>query len=196
MLRSTVLKVIPLVAAGALFSFSTQAAWHIDNAKSQVNFVSVKKDHVAEAHHFESISGALFENGTFSVDIDLTSVNTGIDIRDVRMKKHLFNTEQYPSANLKAVVSKRLIAQLPVGETIKTKVQAKLSLLTQVQDVEVAVSVTKVSADTILVTSLKPLLIKAQDYKLVAGIDKLRELAGLSRIGYTVPVSFVLRLTK
>jgi hypothetical protein len=54
--------------------------------------------------------------------------------------------------------------------------------------------VTKLANGSLLVNSVKPVIIKAVDFNLVKGIEKLRQLAGLPSISTTVPVSFVLRL--
>jgi hypothetical protein len=47
-----------------------------------------------------------------------------------------------------------------------------------------------------LVTTVQPVIIKAEDFALVAGINKLQALAKLPSIAYTVPVSFVLTFQK
>lgn len=44
--------------------------------------------------------------------------------------------------------------------------------------------------------SFQPIIVNANEFDLVAGIDKLREIAGLSSISQAVPVSFVLTLTQ
>jgi hypothetical protein len=47
-----------------------------------------------------------------------------------------------------------------------------------------------------VVTTLQPVIIKAEDFALVAGINKLKSLASLPSIAYSVPVSFVLTFTE
>ncbi|WP_315980780.1 hypothetical protein [Aliamphritea spongicola] len=46
----------------------------------------------------------------------------------------------------------------------------------------------------VLASSSQPVVLSAETYGLTAGIDKLKSLAGLDYIGYTVPVSFSLML--
>lgn len=47
-----------------------------------------------------------------------------------------------------------------------------------------------------MVSSFQPIIINANEFGLVAGVDKLRDIAGLSSISQAVPVSFVLTLTQ
>ena len=67
-------------------SVASATQWQINNNESQVNFISTKKVNIAEVHQFDKIAGNLAETGEFSLAIDLASVNTGIEIRDSRMK--------------------------------------------------------------------------------------------------------------
>ena len=43
---------------------------------------------------------------------------------------------------------------------------------------------------TITVNSITPMIIDADSFNLVAGINKLKEIAGLKSITYTVPLTF------
>jgi hypothetical protein len=54
----------------------------------------------------------------------------------------------------------------------------------------------KLSETNMVVTTQEPVIIKAEDFALVAGINKLKSLAHLPSIAYSVPVSFVLTFTE
>jgi polyisoprenoid-binding protein YceI len=69
-------------------------------------------------------------------------------------------------------------------------VTGNLSFHGQTQAVVIDVNVTKTNNKTLLVSTTKPFFIKADAYGVVAGINKLKELAALSSIDYVVPVSF------
>ncbi len=56
--------------------------------------------------------------------------------------------------------------------------------------------VTKLSAGRFVVASLRPVIVNAAAFELAAGIEKLREVAGLPSIGGSVPVSFVLTFAR
>jgi dihydrodipicolinate synthase/N-acetylneuraminate lyase len=64
------------------------------------------------------------------------------------------------------------------------------------QTIMLDVSVIKLSADKILVNTIKPFFIQADAYGVVAGINKLKELASLPSINYVVPVSFSVTFTR
>lgn len=170
------------------------AGWQIDNAQSQLNFISIKKENVAEVHRFGDLSGEVDENGKFELVIALESVNTGIQIRDSRMRSFLFNVAEFPEAKLTANLSPAFINNLTVGQSELTMVKTELSLHDQKHPLNIDVLVTKVSETSLLVVSAKPVLLNVADYDLVQGVEKLRDLAGLPSISHAVPVSFYLSL--
>lgn len=170
------------------------AGWQIDNTQSQLNFISIKKENVAEVHRFGKLSGEMDENGQFELAIALESVNTGIQIRDSRMRSFLFNVAEFPEAKLTANLSPAFINNLTVGQSELTMVKTELSLHDQKHPLNIDVLVTKVSETSLLVVSAKPVLLNVADYDLVQGVEKLRDLAGLPSISHVVPVSFYLSL--
>jgi polyisoprenoid-binding protein YceI len=187
-------KSIALLAT-VIFSLNVQASdWVVDNEQSQLSFVSVKKVNIAEVHHFSQLSGGLTEGGEFIMDIELASVNTGIEIRDSRMKEFLFKVTDFPEARLSAQLDTELFESLAVGESAPATVEGNLSLHGQQQMLSFDVLVTKVSAEKLLVVSAQPAILNVADYELTQGVEKLRELAGLPSISQAVPVSFYLTL--
>jgi polyisoprenoid-binding protein YceI len=178
-----------------LLSVGAQAAdWQVDNSQSKLNFISTKKEHVAEVHHFESLSGELSSEGQFSLAVDLASVKTGFDIRDQRMQEFLFNVADFPKANINAKLDPAAIEALAVGESKLFAVDGELSLHGQSQPLTFNVLVSKLSEDKLLAVSAQPVVLNVADYELVKGVEKLRELAGLPSISHAVPVSFYLTL--
>lgn len=170
------------------------ADWQLDNEQSQLNFISIKKGDVAEVHQFDRLTGSLSESGAFTVDIDLESVNTNIDIRDQRMREFLFNVVEFPAASLSAQVDPKLVADLSIGMSQTATVDAKLTLHGQTQKLSIDVMLTKLSDTTLMLVSAKPLVLNVSDFELVQGVEKLRELAGLPSISHAVPISFYLTL--
>lgn len=189
-----------IVKTISLFSFlvagvSAHAAdWQLDNDQSQLNFISTKKGDVAEVHHFDRLTGSLSDSGAFTVDIDLESVNTNIDIRDQRMREFLFNVVEFPAASLSAQVDPKLVADLSIGMSHTATVDAELSLHGQTQKLSIDVMLTKLSDTKLMLVSAKPLVLNVSDFELVQGVEKLRELAGLPSISHAVPISFYLTL--
>ncbi|WP_206483223.1 YceI family protein [Thalassotalea sp. G2M2-11] len=186
-----------LIGFLALFlSFSVLANWQLDNQASVVSFTTLKKTHVAENHRFHQIAATISEQGKVALSIDLTSVDTKVAIRDQRMKEYLFNVKQFPKASFSAQVPVKQITALEQGSSDILTVTGLIELHGQKQQLPVKVMVTKVSDDRILVSSIEPILIQAQAFDLIKGINKLAELAKLPSITTTVPVSFVLSFTQ
>ena len=186
----------PILFLGLLLmsSVAFSADWQIDNAASQLSFISVKKTHIAEVHQFETLSGGVTDAGQITVEIDLNSVNTGIEIRDNRMREFLFDVVSFPTAIISGQVELSFLDTLDIGQSAETSVDATLSLHGETASVALDMLVTKLSEQQLLVTSVKPVILNVTDFALVAGVEKLQELAGLPSISLAVPVSFYLTL--
>lgn len=170
----------------------SHAEWMLDSGKSTLSFVSTKAVDVGEVHHFERLSGAVDKAGKAKLSIDLTSVNTAIEIRDERMQNLLFETDRFPDAVLATEVPIEALARLQSGETQALTLDGELSIHGITAPVSSEVSVIKLADGSLQVNSNKPLLLNAKDLSLLKGIEKLREVAGLPSISQSVAVSFQL----
>ncbi|WNC71913.1 YceI family protein [Thalassotalea psychrophila] len=173
-------------------SLPTLATWQLDNEQSIVSFVSVKKADVAESHHFDLLEGMIQTNGTAKVKIALASVNSGIEIRNTRLKEMLFKTDVFPSAIITANISNKFIDELALSASSEIMLQGRLELNDKKKSVQIPTWVTKVSETKLMVTSIKPVIINAKDFGLEEGVQQLKEIASLPSISNAVPVSFVL----
>ncbi|MGK0411500.1 MAG: polyisoprenoid-binding protein YceI [Shewanella psychromarinicola] len=189
-------KWLPFLAASLLSTSVMAGDWQVNQDHSRVSFISIKKADIAEVHHFKQVAGELTDAGAFSLSIDLTSVDTGIEIRDQRMQTVLFEVAQFPKLTLDAVVNPKLLAGLKVGDTLTTQVEATISLHGQKQQKSFEVLVAKLSDKKMVISSLAPVIIQANEFGLVSGVEKLKEMAGLPSISLAVPVSFVLTLAQ
>jgi polyisoprenoid-binding protein YceI len=183
------MKNIFLLTLLSFFSFQSLAGWELSSEVSSVNFLSTKQEHITESHYFKSMSGEITDAGIFSLDINLSSVETNIGIRNERMQKWLFETASFAHASISADVSD-VLKEAKKDSVTKATVKAVLDLHGMRKEVSVNVLVSNVDNDHLVVSTIAPLLINAGDYKLVKGIAKLQELAGLKSIGLTVPVTF------
>jgi polyisoprenoid-binding protein YceI len=178
-----------------LFASPALAQWELDNARSSIDFVSVKNAAIAESHHFASLVGYIGGDGNASITINLDSVETLIPIRNERMRKMLFGTDEYPTASVSTAVDPAVLAAVAKGGTVSTEVPVKLSLHGMENTLTAPVVVIG-EADTLRVVSARPILIGADDYNLGAGIEALREVAGLATISTAVPVTINLLFTR
>ncbi|ATC93380.1 YceI family protein [Pseudoalteromonas tunicata] len=184
-----------LCSALCLSSMPLLAHWQIDNSLSRVNFVSVKKNTIAEVHSFKKVSGEIEDDGLFEMDIDLTSVESLIPIRNDRMQEFLFQTKQFPSLKLSADL-KDVLAKTKKGQSAIFNIDATINLHGVSKAIKTEVLLTHRVTGELTVASLMPVIVNAADFGLSAGLDKLQELAGLPSIAQAVPVSFVLTLEK
>jgi len=183
---STLIKLLAPVIA-MLTTPVAQATMTLDNEQSTISFVSIKKGTTAEVHTFSNLSGTLSDEGNLSIDIELDSVQTNVDIRNTRMREMLFETMQFPSAELTALVS----TPIPDGSMTPINVEALLSLHGATANINVHALATRVDGQ-LLVTNTQPVIVNAGDFGLVPGIEALRQVAKLSSIPIAVPVSFTL----
>ena len=174
-----------------LLSSHVLADWTLSQP-SRVNFVSIKNNGIAEIGHFKSFQAKVLANGDATLKLDLSSVNTGVAIRDERMQKHLFNTEQFTHASFSGKIPADVLEKAQKGQPQTIQLNGRLSLHGQSQDVSLSVDITPSQEGLIRVASAEPLLIKADDFALVEGINKLQEIAGLKSIISTIPLTFSL----
>lgn len=185
--RNRAAGILAMVSAfGAGFAHS---AWQLDNTASQLNFISTKASHIAETHTFDVLSGTIDGAGKASIAIDLTSVNTGIGIRDERMQSLLFNVAEFPQARVATVIDLQGVSKT---EPTTLPINATLSLAGTTTSVTGEVLISPSGANAVTVTTIAPIVVKASKLNLQPGIEALREIAGLPSIGYSVPVTFSL----
>ncbi len=181
-----------ILIGSALLScaFSVQAQWQLDNDASTLSFVTIKADHVGEVHTFDLLSGAIDEAGNADITIELISINTLIPIRDERMQNLLFETNLFPQANLTAQLDIDQFAELEVGRSAQATIGFDLAMRDQSNSYQAEVLVTRLADNGIQASTLKPIVVVANSFDLVRGVEALREIAGLPSISNAVPVSF------
>lgn len=166
--------------------------WALVEEVSTVSFVSIKKGDISEAHEFTSLTGHVDADGQAVVSIVLDSVQTHIDVRNERMREHLFETNLHPFATIKMGVDIGSLLTLTQGQRQQAFVMLDVDLHGMAITVEADVFITNIGGNRVLVESRVPVLVHAQDYALMDGVAKLQELAKLPAISPAVPVSFSL----
>ena len=154
--------------------------------------MSTKAINVAEVHRFGELSGGVSDDGKVSISISLASVDTGIEVRDERMRGMLFDTAQYTAADITAQVDMETVGSLAAGQSMDMTVEGNLSLHGQSRPLTMDIIVTRSGENRLLVASKKPVVVNAPAFDLTDGVEALREVAGLPSISLAVPVSFVL----
>lgn len=173
-------------------SSAAGAAWSLSAADSYLNFATTKNTHNLEVHNFTGIGGDISASGVATLTIDLGTVNTGVALRDQRMRDLLFETATYPTATVTVTIPTGLLSGLAVGQTTQSDITASLNLHGVTANIATKVSVQKLTATRIVVQSLPPVLVKADTYNLAGGVEALRAAVGIASINASVPVDFAL----
>lgn len=195
MSRNSLLKNTLTLLVTICFVGSAQAHWSLDNEQSTLSFVTVKAEHVAEAHTFDQLSGSIGDDGAVEISIELASVNTMIDIRNERMQAMLFETSMFPNATINGSIDLEAVTAMSPGSSKQMQVDFDMSVHGASVSLTADLMVTR-SENGVVASTLKPVIVTADSVGLVAGIEALREVAGLPSISRSVPVSFTVVFTE
>ncbi|MGO1117596.1 hypothetical protein ACTL6U_02765 [Rhodovibrionaceae bacterium A322] len=182
-----------LILGATLFALSAAPAlaaagdWVLNEEDSKVAYGSIKKDTVGESNHFTSLSGSVSNEGAVRVEIDLTSVETWIDIRNERMVAYVFDGIE--PAVFSATVDMGELTGLAPGEVTTTELKGTLSFGSKELPVETDIFVARLTDKRVLVTTDEMIMLSTDDLDLNPGIDKLMELAKLPGITRVAPVT-------
>ena len=188
-------RIVSAALASLALSLPAQADWQL-TGDSSLHFLSTKNTDITEVHEFSDISGHITDSGDARFTIDLSSVETGIPIRNERMQTLLFETMKFGEATVSANIPSPLIESVKSGGMIETELEMTLSLHGQSSPVNATLLISSTPEGQILVSTTAPVLVSAADFGLDTGIEALRQVAGLTSISGTVPVVFNLVLTE
>ena len=179
--------------AAALAALPAQADWSI-NDTSRVGFVSIKNNVIGENNAFQRVSGGISDAGAVTVNIDLTSVETGVGIRNERLQKLLFNVANFPRATVSAQLSDAQLMALKSGGSVAESVSVSVALHGKTVSKQVELAAAQ-SGGTVRVTTTQPIVITAAEFDLEAGVAALQTIAGLNAISRSIPVTVDLQLS-
>lgn len=184
-------KVMTLVAGLAVapmaYADTVAENWLLDGGQSQITFGSVKSGYIGEVHSFKNVNGTVSKDGVVKVEIDLASVETGIEKRNARLIKHVF--KGMGVADLKTQIDMDALTQLAVGDMTTLKLEGSLSLVGTELDLDVPMVVVRLAEDRVMAMTDTPIFLDTDEAGIDAGINKLMELASLDSITRSVPVT-------
>ena len=105
---------LPLTARAQDNPFA--GGWVLNSASSTFGFQSVKNDTKVEQNTFATLSGTIADDGTAEVRIALDSIDTKVDLRNVRMRFLFFETFKFPQSTITARLDPALIADLAIED--------------------------------------------------------------------------------
>ena len=169
-----------------------EGGWTLDEAVSTLRFQSVKNETKVEVSSFATLSGEIAQDGKATVRVALDSIDTGVDLRNVRMRFLFFETFQFPEATVRVTIDPEVIEDLPVRRRKLMSVPYTLDLHGVERDAQAEVAVTLLSDDAVSVASTTPISVGAEEFGLALGVTKLEEAAAVDIIpSATVSFDFV-----
>jgi polyisoprenoid-binding protein YceI len=175
-----------------LLSLSAHADWELNNAYSNFYYVTSKASAVSEVNSFSELTGTITSAGLATLEIDLSSVDTAIEIRDQRVRDILFETQTYPTASISINVNSEALSNLAVGSSEIANYNYSLNLHGVSRDLNADLLITKTSANRLEIQPARPIILGAGLFNLAEGVEALREVAGLPSINPNVVIDFSL----
>jgi outer membrane protein OmpA-like peptidoglycan-associated protein/polyisoprenoid-binding protein YceI len=166
-------------AATAQSADPFENGWTLDAEASDLRFMSVKKGDLAETSRFATMSGLITEEGKAQIRVLMDSVDTSIDLRNVRMRFLFFETFNHPEATITVQLDPAVLRDLHVTRRKMVDVAYELTLHGVTVQREAQVAVTLMSNDRVNVSSTTPIALKLADFNLEGGREKLQEAANV-----------------
>ena len=168
------------------------ADWYLDNESSRLSFVTTKNTEIAEVHRFLVLHGKVDSKGAAQVEVELESVNSGIPLRDERMRNQLFEIKTFPDALINAQINLQPINDLAPGAQLELRLPLSVTLHGKTQTYSAELLATRLDDRRFQVVTLEPLVVHAVYFDLARGVDGLRKAPVLKSISLSVPVGAVL----
>lgn len=166
--------------------------WTLQPEMSALNFQSVKKQTVVEVSSFASLEGVITPTGTTQVQVLLDSVDTKVDLRNVRMRFLFFETFKFPAATITAKIDPAQLADLAQVRRKQIPLTYDLNLHGVTKTFTAMVTATLLGPDMVSVASGTPISIGVADFNLQTGLGKLQEAANVDIVpSATVSFDFV-----
>ncbi|WP_029064815.1 OmpA family protein [Labrenzia sp. DG1229] len=154
--------------------------WTLQPEASTIRFQSVKNLTKVESSGFVQLDGQIDPDGKAQIRIFLDSVDTKIDLRNVRMRFLFFETFEFPEAVITAQIDPSVLADLPTRRRKVIPLAFELQLHGVTKTLETEVAVTLVGDEIVAVSSTAPVSVAASDFNLQGGIKKLEEAANVA----------------
>jgi OmpA-OmpF porin, OOP family len=164
--------------------------WLLNAAASHFYMETVKASSIFEVHQFTGLEGGISKDGDAEVKIDLTSISSGIDVRDVRMRFLLFETYKFPTAEITAKLDMTALQPLLTATRINYPLKVRVALHGETQDMDAPVTITRLNDHSVAVTSAKPIVVKTDAFGLTGGIAKLSEAVNGTVIATGATITF------
>ncbi len=180
-----VLSIIILAACTPNKKTHLSKSWVLNPELSSLSIITTKNNKVTEVSEFTKFKGSINKSNYLSIELDMTSLETNIPIRNERIGKHLFETNLYPTADIHT--------QLKAEDLNAGVHQITFDVdLHGVSGIVTAEFMVFEQNGKKVITLLKPLVVTAGMFGLEQGITTLKNIAKLQNINFTVPIHLIL----
>ena len=159
--------------------------WTLEPEASSLQFTSVKKGSIVETSEFATFSGFIDPSGRAEVRVLLDSVDTKVDLRNVRMRFLFFETFRFPEATISLQLTEDMVADLPDVRRKVMTLPYTLALHGIEKHGEAEVAVALLAEDMVSVSSASPVMLPLADFDLETGRGKLEEAANVTIVPST-----------
>lgn len=174
------------------YSQGVPGAWELNADESSFNFSSTKNGDITEQHSIGSLVGEADFTGQIVVRLDLSTVDTGIEIRDQRMREFLFEVDKYPVARIEADYDLDVLGEIAPGSEQIITLPFAVKLHGVEKEMTLAVKINRPEWGRVIITPAGDFIIEAADFNMEEGLLTLKGLAGLEDISTQVPITFKL----
>lgn len=161
--------------------------WTMQPGQSVLNFQSVKNREIVETGSFASLRGKITSTGEVSIEIPLESVDTNVDLRNVRMRFMFFESFKFPTATVTAQLDPAMLSDLPKVRRKLIDVPFVLDLHGVRRQLETQAIVTLLSENSVAISTSVPISVSVEEFGLSDGLEKLMEASGFE----ILPSAFV-----
>ena len=157
-----------------------KSGWTLESSASDLNFMSVKQGKKMELSKFATLDGIIAEDGTATFEVALDSVDTNVDLRNVRMRFLLFETFAYPKATISTKLTEAMLGNLADTGVLRMTLPFEISLHGFSKSMSADVIVSLAGPDQVTVASVAPTILQLADFGLMEGRGKLQDTAEVS----------------
>ena len=152
-------------------SLSAQANWYLDGESSRLSFITTQNANIANVHRFLVLHGKVDRKGQAQLRIEMDSVNSDVPLRDERMRDVLFDFKHFPEVQITAQIDLQPINDLAPGAQLELHLPVTVSLRGKQHTYDAELLATRLDEHRFQVVTLEPLVINAEDFDLVSGLE-------------------------
>ena len=172
---SALMSLIP-VTAGAQGGI-LGSEWSLLLPQSSIKFQSVKNGTKVETSSFATFSGEMDSEGGVTVRVELDSVDTKVDLRNVRMRFLFFETYRFATATVTTGMDAGVLGALEEQRRLQVPLEFELDLHGVKRTLTAETVLTMFTDDQVAISTSSPINIAAADFNLMDGITKLQDAA-------------------